>query len=124
MEDVKSYFLDTYALIEIVKENQNYERFKELVNFSSYMNLLELHYIISRNFDSKKADFLIDKLKSVLLKVEVKDILEASKFKLKHAKKKFSYIDCLGNAMALNRNIKFLTGDNEFKDLNNVEFVK
>ncbi|MFA6974217.1 MAG: PIN domain-containing protein [Parcubacteria group bacterium] len=124
MEEVKGYFLDTYALIEITKENKNYEKFKELLNFTSYMNLLELHYIINRNFGLKKADFLINKLKDILLKVEIKDILEASKFKLKYTKKKFSYIDCLGYAMAINRDVKFLTGDNEFKNLENVEFVK
>ena len=124
MEEVKSYFLDTYALIEIVKENKNYEKFQDTVNFTGLMNLLELHYIISKNFDLKKADSIINSLKKILLSMTIEDIKEASGFRIKNTKLKFSYIDCLGYCAAKKRNLIFLTGDKEFKDFDNVGFVK
>ena len=51
-------------------------------------------------------------------------IKEAMKLKLKFKDKKLSYVDCIGYVFALELGLKFLTGDNEFKDLVNVEFVK
>ena len=44
--------------------------------------------------------------------------------KLKHRKKKISYVDALGYKLALENNALFLTGDNAFKDVSHVEFVK
>lgn len=124
MEKIGSYFLDTYAIIEIIRENINFERFKDTLNFTSLMNLLETHYIISKNFGEKKADAIIDKLKKIVVEIKVEDIKEASRFRLKNSKHKFSCIDCLGYSIAFNKKIKFLTGDKEFKGMENVEFVK
>ena len=123
MEETK-YFLDTYALIEITKDSENFKKFADTSNFTGLMNLLELHYFISKEFGEKKADDIIDKLKDVIINVEIDDVKEASKFRLKNIKSKFSYVDSLGYVMAFNRNLKFLTGDKEFENLDNVEFVK
>lgn len=124
MEEVIIYFLDTYALIEIIKENKNYDKFKETINITSLMNLYELHYFISKEFGLGKADFIIDKLKGIAVDIKIEDLKKASNFRIENIKKKFSYIDCLGYAIALNRKVKFLTGDKEFENLENVEFVK
>ena len=124
MEEIGSYFLDTYALIEIIKENKNYKKFQETINVTGLMNLYELHYIVSKWFGSEKADVIINKLKEIIIDIKIEDIKKASKFKINNIRKKFSYIDCLGYAMALNRNIKFLTGDKEFENLESVEFVR
>ncbi len=123
MEKTK-YFLDSYALIEIMKDNKNFKRFLDFPTFTGIMNLLELHYILNREISSEKADSIIEKLKSLVIQTEIRDIKTASRFKTKHSSKKFSYIDCLGYAMAINRNMKFLTGDNEFKGIKGVEFIK
>jgi len=124
MEKPKYYFLDSYALLEIVKENQNYKKFQETTNFTGIMNLLEIHYIISKDFGTEKADEIIWKFKKISVDVNFKDILDASRFRIKNLKKKLSYIDCLGYSVAINRNLIFLTGDKEFKEMENVEFVK
>lgn len=124
MEASKSYFLDSYALIEIIKENPNYKKFQDTLNFTSLMNLFEVHYRISKDFGLKKADEIINKLKELAVDINIKDVGEASKLKIKNPQKKFSYIDCLGYSMAFNRNMKFVTGDNQFKGLKDVEFVK
>ena len=119
-----AYFLDTYALIEIIKENKNFKKFEGTINFTNFLNLLELHYSINKEFGSKKADEIIDELKSLVINIEMKDVKEASIFRTKNIKLKFSYIDSLGYVMAFNRNMKFVTGDNQFKNFDNVEFIK
>ncbi len=124
MESVNVYFLDTYALIEIIKENKKYEKFKEYTNVTGLMNLYEIHYLITKWFNSEKADNIIDRLKNMVVDIKIEDIKKASDFRTKNIKKKFSYTDYLGYAIALNRRIKFVTGDREFENLENVEFIK
>lgn len=121
---VKVYFLDSYAIIEIIKNNKNYDKFKTTVNLTNIMNLLEVHYFISKDLGNSVADSIINKLKSVIIDISIDDIKEASNFRLENIKKKFSFIDCLSYIMAKNRGYIFVTGDKEFKDLPNVEFVK
>ena len=43
---------------------------------------------------------------------------------MRKIKRKPSYIDCIGYMVAKRLNIKFLTGDKDFEDLDNVKFVK
>ncbi|MFH1376373.1 MAG: PIN domain-containing protein [Candidatus Woesearchaeota archaeon] len=121
---MEEYLLDTYALIEIVKENNNYEKFKDTINFTSLLNLLELHNAILKSFGEGKADEITEKFKELLISFDIEDIKLASKLKSKFKPKKFSYIDCLGYAISINRKWKFVTGDKEFENLDNVEFVK
>lgn len=55
-----------------------------------------------------------------------KDIKDAMKFRLKMKKKKkaLSYVDALGYTIATRMKIRFLTGDNAFEKVPNVEYVK
>lgn len=48
----------------------------------------------------------------------------ASRFKLQYKKRNLSMTDCIGYILAKKLGIKFLTGDKEFEDMENVEFVK
>ena len=124
MEALKPFFLDSYALFEIVRENQNYKKFQETKNFTSMVNLLEFHYSMAKEFGSRKADVIIEEFKKIVLEINFNDVKVASEFRIKNSKKKLSYIDCLGYSMAINRNMKFVTGDKQFEGLENVEFVK
>ena len=49
---------------------------------------------------------------------------EAAKLKNKLNKRNVSMTDCIGYCTALALGIRFLTGDKEFENLENVEFVK
>ena len=51
-------------------------------------------------------------------------IKQANEFRLNNYKRELSYIDCLGYILAKKRGFKFLTGDEQFKYFDNVEFVK
>ena len=124
METNQSFFLDSYALIEIIKGNKNFEKFQHTKNFTGFMNLLEVHYRITGDFNSEKADKVIEHFKKLIVSAAFDDIKSASKFRVKNSKKKFSYVDCLSYVISKRLGVKFLTGDKEFEDLENVEFVK
>ena len=62
-----TYFFDTYALIEIVKGNVNYSKFKNSKVVLSILNLAEFHYKILKDFNSKLADELISEYEGFLI---------------------------------------------------------
>ncbi len=121
---MNNYFLDTYALIEIVKGHKNYQKFLDSELFTSIFNLYELYFSLLRDYNEKTARKFFEQFKSNVLQIKDEYIFEASKFKLQNKKQKLSYADCLGYAMTLAYNMKFLTGDKEFEGMENVEFVK
>jgi len=118
------YFFDTYALIEIIKGNKNYDRFLDEEIITSSLNLGELFYAMVRETDEKTAIKWMTILNDNAFDAELDVIVEAIKFRLKNKKKKLSYIDCIGYVMAKIHGIKFLTGDKGFEGISNVEYVK
>ncbi len=116
------YFFDTYALIELTKNNPNYVEYSDELVITTIFNLVELHYSVFRDFDEEKAKTIYYKFKECINEVSDEIIFEASKLKLKN--KKLSYTDCVGYTFALRHNLKFLTGDKEFRDMDNVEFAQ
>jgi uncharacterized protein len=57
-----------------------------------------------------------------MVDVFAEDIIKASD--LKRKKRKLSIPDCIGYVVAKREGAKFLTGDKEFENFSNVEFVK
>jgi len=78
---------------------------------------------VLRLYGKKVADKYYNKFLEFTIELDDNSIKEANEFKLKNKKKKLSYIDCIGYILAKKRNVKFLTGDKEFKEFENVEFV-
>lgn len=118
------YFLDTYAIIEMIKGNQNYSKYLNAEGYTSVLNLYELHFNLLKEFGEEIAGLYFNKYLPIKLDIKDEDILSGSEFKLKHIKNNISYADALGYAIAARRGLMFLTGDKEFKNLPNVEFVK
>jgi len=118
------YFFDTYAIIEILKGNKGYEKFKDSQAIISTFNLAELHLHITRIFGAEVAENSLGEFSNCVAGFEMEDFIEATKFKLKDTKKNFSIPDSIGYAMSKRLGLKFLTGDKNFQDLGNVEFVK
>lgn len=117
-----AYFFDTYAILEVINGNPNYKKYLNSGIVVTQLNLIELYYILLKNFDSNIAEKYYFYFKPYLVFVEDLDIVNASKSKLRN--KSLSYCDCLGYVISLRLNIPFLTGDKEFENLTNVEFVK
>ena len=120
-----AYFYDSYALIEFIKGNIAYQSyFLEFEGFTSFYNLLEVYYSLLKTDGPQKAKQAISFLKPLLLQPILEDIESSMNFRLLHKDKKLSYTDCLGYILAKRRKLKFLTGDEGFKALPNVEFIK
>ncbi|OIO41019.1 PIN domain nuclease [Candidatus Pacearchaeota archaeon CG_4_10_14_0_2_um_filter_05_32_18] len=121
----KVLFYDTYALYAIVKGEESYRNYisnyKILTNL---MNVYELYYILIKENENKLAEEFFDKLINFCVKIEPNIVKEAAAFRLENIKKKFSYLDCLGYVTARSLKVKFLTGDEGFRDISGVEFVK
>lgn len=120
------YFLDTYAIIEFLKSNKAYVKYFKQRNITIRLNLMELYYKSLRDFGKELADKFYSMFLAFVVDFNDDAIKEAMEFRLKMRKegKDFSYTDAIGYIVAKKNKVKFLTGDNEFKGLPNVKFVK
>ena len=121
-EDI--FFADTYALIEIIRGNNNYKPYLQSIFITSKFNLIEIYYHFLHDFNKETADSYLKALSSIIAPISFSCIRKGIQFKLKYKKEKVSYVDCIGYALALEFGIKFITGDQKFEDKDNVEFVK
>lgn len=117
-------FFDSYAIIEIINLNKNYLEFSDEIIISNSLNLAEVYYALLKTTNQKTADYFLEKLDIKLLEITKEISIEAAKFRFNNKKKKISFADAIGYVTALKLNMKFLTGDKEFRDFENVEFVK
>ncbi len=120
----REYFLDTYALIEILRGNALYKQLLNETCHTTMMNLLELHYILLKDFSAEKSDEIITTYKPLCIPVTLADIQLASRYRKKRSKNQLSYIDCLGYSTAQNNTFVFVTGDKEFAGESGVKFMK
>ena len=120
----EAYFFDTYAIIEIIKGNPNYLKYKDVASAITLFNVVELHYSLLREYSSVLADAVAGKYAEFQVEIDFEIIKTANTLKLQHRKRNLSAADVIGYATAQKLGIKFLTGDYDFKDMVNVEFVK
>lgn len=125
MKDMtETFFCDTYAMIGIIYGHKNYSKYKNCAMVTLDYNLAELYYALLREHGKDYAEEHFWKFSNISTFLPQHIIPRAMSFKLKHKKQKLSYADCLGYAFALTNKIKFLTGDQKFEKLSNVEFAK
>lgn len=122
------FFGDTYALIELLKGNPNYEGYSQSDLVTTEINILELTYALFRDFGRDETANVITfiRFKIEIVPAEDSDYLNASEFRLSANRtgKKLSLVDALGYSYSRKLGIKFLTGDKEFSGMENVEYVK
>jgi len=127
------YIVDTYALIEwLVHRNENYRKYFEFMEkkggFITELTLLEFYHKIFHRAGKEKAEEVLDiilcNMKIIDLNLEI--IKEAAAFRslMLNKGRELSYTDSVNYVAAVNLKIKLLTGDNDFKGFENVEFVK
>ena len=116
------FFFDTYALFEIVRGSPAYLPYVEALAATTIFNLAEFNYGLKKEIDSHAADLLTEKFSLYLMEVTVQDVQKAMSLKLKQ--KDLSIPDAVGYVVAQRLRVKFLTGDEDFKNLPDVEFVK
>ena len=118
-----NYFFDTYAIIEIVEGSENYREYSGEPIITSLYNIYEFTYYLLREYEREKAEEVLDKLNYNILQPEEKHLFKASKLKIENKDQQLSYVDCMGYQLAGENDLKFLTGDIEFKNRENVEYV-
>ncbi|MEK6824982.1 MAG: PIN domain-containing protein [Nanoarchaeota archaeon] len=125
MEQIKTFFFDSYAFYEIIAKNPDYEKYKkDIAIITTRLNLMELHYGLLRTEGKDKADKIYDAYLEFAIEINDSVIKKSNQFRLENKDKKLSYVDCIGYTLAKENNARFLTGDQQFKEMENVEFVK
>ena len=125
MTEETTLFYDTYAILEIIKGNSNYRNYLKNIGIAtSRLNLMELYYRLYVLFGIETAELYFQKYNPFAVEVSDLMIKKAMIFRAENRKRDLSYVDCVGYIFAKENKIKFLTGDKQFKDMENVEFVK
>lgn len=124
MTEHGEFLADTYALIEIIGGNPGYAPFLNSVLATTKFHLAELYYHLLRFYSFEEANRYFDFYSQFLVPVSLSSIAAAMQFKLQHKSEELSYADCIGYAIAAELGMKFLTGDEKFRNKENVEFVK
>jgi predicted nucleic acid-binding protein len=109
--------------MEIIDGNESYDRYLEDDIIINNFIFAELCYNLYRDKD-KDAEKKIAKYSKHINSVNPEWIDEAMEFRLRWKDRSVSITDCVSYIMAKHLGIMFLTGDKEFEDMENVEFVK
>ena len=122
-----SFFADSYALIEMLKGNENYRSFQSERLITTEFNICEVGFAVCRNYPANAPQILKTVRKMVTLTATINEDYCSGAARRKEASglgKKLSTIDCVGYSAANRLKIPFLTGDREFADMNNVQFIR
>lgn len=121
----ETFFYDTYAILEIIRGNVNYRNYvKNIGIVTTMLNLMELYYRLYILYGIETAEFYYQKYSPFIVEINDFIIKKAMIFKAENRGKDLSYVDCVGYTFAIEKKIKFLTGDIQFKNMDNVEFVR
>ena len=118
------YFFDTYAIVEIIKQNAAYKPYTVLPVTLTIFNLGEIYFVALRDLGEERANIIYTTYRKAVVEIDDETLKEAVKFRKSMNKRQLSYADCIGYIYAKRHSMKFLTGDPEFEHLDNVEFVK
>ena len=117
------YVFDSYAIFEIIEGNENYDKYLDAEIIINNFIFAELCYVLYRD-RYKKVKEQIEKYSRHISSIDPKWIEEAMIFRLKWKDRNVSITDCIGYIMSKKLSIPFLTGDKEFANMENVEFIK
>jgi len=118
------FFYDTYAIMSLIEGDKNYEQYKNNIITTSIFNIAELYNIFLRSHGKQTADYWAKNLNFNFIEIDKDSIIKAVEFRFVNKKENLSLADCVGYILALKNNLKFLTGDEKFRNKKDVEFVK
>ena len=118
------YFSDSYAIIALAEDSPSYTRFHTIQIITSILNVGEIYQITLKKYSKEKADNWFKDINFELLEITPEIIINAIYFRHINKKKNLSLTDAVGYTLSLKHNLKFLTGDKQFKELPNIEYVK
>ena len=124
MNEKKSFFFDSYAFFEIIKGNEGYLPYISAEIVTTKLNLFELYHGFLKDKNEELARISLEKYYSFAIDFDEEIIKGAAELKIRLNRRDLSMTDCIGYILARQLKIKFLTGDRQFQDMENVEFVK
>ncbi|HIH10349.1 MAG TPA: type II toxin-antitoxin system VapC family toxin [Candidatus Diapherotrites archaeon] len=117
------YFLDSYALIEMLEGNPKYDHYNDTDFAITKLNLIEVHYYLTKKRDFRAKE-IAQSLAVSIVDFDNDIIFAANGFRFKNKSKDFSTADCIGYIFAVKNGLIFVTGGKEFEGLPGVEFVR
>ena len=123
------FIFDSHALLKFFQKEKGYEKVVHLleeirktgaVKYINAMNLGEIIYSTKKEFgDQKKLEVLanIERLNFTILPIPNPLIFQAAEYKAQYA---LSYADCFALASAVEHKATLVTGDPEFKKVEQV----
>ena len=118
------FCLDTYALAEIGDGNPKFTELLDKDFTITDLTLAEYYSVLYRDGKEDKAIYWHIKLSSFCKPVSREILIKALKYRIDHKKEDLSIFDCVGYIYALENNLKFVTGDKEFKNKEGVRFIQ
>ena len=125
----RPFIFDSHALLKFFQKEKGYEKVVHLleeirktgaVKYINAINLGEIIYSTKKEFgDQKKLEVLanIEKLNFTILPISNSLIFQAAEYKAQFS---ISYADCFALASALEHKAILVTGDPEFKKVENL----
>ncbi len=120
----KAFVLDSWAVVAYFEDEPAGGQIADLIAsaheegipvFMSIVNVGEVWYITAREISAEDADTMVKEMRDLRIQFEDVDweiTLEAARFK---SKQKMSYADCYATALAKIKGANLITGDIEFK---------
>ena len=88
MGKIRTFFFDTYAIIEIIFGNPNYNDYtNDIVIATTRLNLMELHYTLLLKYGKEKADRCYDEFVKFTIDVYDRLIKQANEFRASFKKR-------------------------------------
>ena len=118
------YCLDTYALVEIGEGNP---RFSFLLNEDyviADIALAEFYGVLLRGKGLAVADAWKQRYEPYCVALSFSSLIEAVKFRFANKHLGLSFFDAVGYAFSQENGYTFVTGDQAFKGMKGVKFVK
>jgi uncharacterized protein len=122
----RAYVLDSWAVIAFLEDEPSGEKVEELIAtaheeeipmYMSVINVGEVWYTLAREISEEEANTSVKVLRDLRIQFEDANwelAQEAARFK---SQNKMSYADCFAAALAKSKKADLVTGDNEFRQL-------
>lgn len=126
---MKKVVFDSYALIALFRKEEGHELVRDLLvkmandeseGYITAVNVGEIYYMISRKSNTKSAETAIAAVRQMpihIVDADLKLCMEAAAIKAKYS---LSYADAFAAALSINKKAVLITGDEEFKNLNDL----
>jgi len=123
----KKVVFDSFALLAYLKKECGFEKVKRLLGAEDVQALMndinvgEAYYIIARERGPEQADDFVDvilpSLPITLVTNSLQEVIEAARIKAKYP---LAYADCFAVATAYRQKAPLITGDPEFKKVQEI----